>query len=363
MRFGLDADDNTNTTRRLLFLLESVPLLGERAHREAAARDPRRLPRGRAPRPPAAAVPAQRRRALLADDLRRLRGQGAAGVAQVGAAPREAADVAHDALRRRACCPSWPATTSSPTRSSRSSCRPWPSRRPTGVARAFLEHDAADAGGAHARRLRPLPGAHRRPRAARRASRRSTATPRRPTRSSRRRAGSAARSSRGCWRCSSSASRCGASCASTSSCRPGPSGARRPGNDDGRPRGAPVARHAAHPPVRAGGWAGERLLLELDEPPASSSSVLSFSPSSRSTPSRIALGASSTSALASLRPRPVAARTTLMTWIFLSPARGQDDVDRGPPPPPRRRRRRRRRRPARPRRRPSPRRRRSPRAP
>src|SRR4029078_1361264 len=31
-------------------------------------------------------------------------------------------------------------------------------------------------------------------------------------------------------------------------------------------------------------------------------------------------GASSTSALASLRPRPVAARTTLMTWIFLSPA-------------------------------------------
>src|SRR4030095_2020565 len=31
-------------------------------------------------------------------------------------------------------------------------------------------------------------------------------------------------------------------------------------------------------------------------------------------------GASSTSALASLRPRPVAARTTLITWIFLSPA-------------------------------------------
>src|ERR1700745_3772178 len=31
-------------------------------------------------------------------------------------------------------------------------------------------------------------------------------------------------------------------------------------------------------------------------------------------------GASSTSALASLRPSPVAARTTLMTWIFLSPA-------------------------------------------
>jgi hypothetical protein len=37
-------------------------------------------------------------------------------------------------------------------------------------------------------------------------------------------------------------------------------------------------------------------------------------------PSLTGLGASSTSALASLRPRPVAARTTLMTWIFLSPA-------------------------------------------
>ena len=62
-------------------------------------------------------------------------------------------------------------------------------------------------------------------------------------------------------------------------------------------------------------------------PPASSSSALSLSASSRSTPSLTGLGASSTSALASLRPRPVAARTTLMTWIFLSPAAGEDDVD------------------------------------
>src|SRR5215207_6372524 len=54
--------------------------------------------------------------------------------------------------------------------------------------------------------------------------------------------------------------------------------------------------------------------------PASSSSPFSFSPSSRSMPSLTGLGASSTSALASLRPRPVAARTTLITWIFLSPA-------------------------------------------
>ena len=37
-------------------------------------------------------------------------------------------------------------------------------------------------------------------------------------------------------------------------------------------------------------------------------------------PSLTGLGASSTSALASFRPRPVAARTTLITWIFLSPA-------------------------------------------
>jgi hypothetical protein len=34
-RFGLSADDNTNMTQRLLFLLESVPLLGPGAHREA----------------------------------------------------------------------------------------------------------------------------------------------------------------------------------------------------------------------------------------------------------------------------------------------------------------------------------------
>src|SRR3954471_12141604 len=36
-------------------------------------------------------------------------------------------------------------------------------------------------------------------------------------------------------------------------------------------------------------------------------------------PSLTGLGASSTSAFASLRPSPVAARTTLITWIFLSP--------------------------------------------
>src|SRR5205085_11382481 len=34
-RFGLADDDNANTTRRLLVLLESAPLLGARAHERA----------------------------------------------------------------------------------------------------------------------------------------------------------------------------------------------------------------------------------------------------------------------------------------------------------------------------------------
>src|SRR5436190_2772822 len=59
--------------------------------------------------------------------------------------------------------------------------------------------------------------------------------------------------------------------------------------------------------------------LSSTVPPASSSSCLSLSASSFSMPSLTGFGASSTSALASLRPRPVAARTTLMTWIFFSP--------------------------------------------
>src|SRR3954451_5671915 len=82
--------------------------------------------------------------------------------------------------------------------------------------------------------------------------------------------------------------------------------------------------------------------LSSTEPPASSSSPLSLSASSRSMPSLIGFGASSTSAFASFRPRPVAARTTLMTWIFLSPAAVRttstvvDSSSAGPPsaPPP-----------------------------
>src|SRR5438132_5336674 len=54
--------------------------------------------------------------------------------------------------------------------------------------------------------------------------------------------------------------------------------------------------------------------------PASSSWPLIVSASSFVTPSLTGLGALSTRSLASLRPRPVTARTTLITWIFLSPA-------------------------------------------
>jgi hypothetical protein len=50
--------------------------------------------------------------------------------------------------------------------------------------------------------------------------------------------------------------------------------------------------------------------------PASSSWALIESASSRATPSLTGFGAPSTRSLASLRPRPVIARTTLIAWIF-----------------------------------------------
>ena len=59
--------------------------------------------------------------------------------------------------------------------------------------------------------------------------------------------------------------------------------------------------------------------LILTVAPASSSSFLSFSASSLEMPVLISLGAASTRSLASLRPRAVAARTTLMTLILLAP--------------------------------------------
>src|SRR5579864_4950283 len=54
--------------------------------------------------------------------------------------------------------------------------------------------------------------------------------------------------------------------------------------------------------------------------PAFSSWALTFSASSLDTPSLTFFGAPSTRSLASLRPRPVSARTSLMTSIFFSPA-------------------------------------------
>src|SRR5215472_5901288 len=54
--------------------------------------------------------------------------------------------------------------------------------------------------------------------------------------------------------------------------------------------------------------------------PASSSCFLIFAASSLLTPSFTVLGAPSTRSLASLRPRLVIARTSLMTLIFFSPA-------------------------------------------
>src|SRR6476646_2881983 len=63
-----------------------------------------------------------------------------------------------------------------------------------------------------------------------------------------------------------------------------------------------------------------RSYLTSTEAPASSSCALIVSASSRLTPSLTAFGAPSTRSLASFRPRPVIARTTLITWIFWPPA-------------------------------------------
>src|SRR3569833_2786787 len=60
--------------------------------------------------------------------------------------------------------------------------------------------------------------------------------------------------------------------------------------------------------------------LSSTEAPASSSWALIESASSWATPSLTGFGAESTRSLASLRPSPVTARTTLITWIFWPPA-------------------------------------------
>src|SRR5215475_10592149 len=56
--------------------------------------------------------------------------------------------------------------------------------------------------------------------------------------------------------------------------------------------------------------------------PAFSSWALNFSASALFTPYFTGFGAPSTRSLASFKPRPVIARTSLMTSIFLSPADG-----------------------------------------
>src|SRR4029450_1880433 len=53
--------------------------------------------------------------------------------------------------------------------------------------------------------------------------------------------------------------------------------------------------------------------------PCSSRAALILSASSLATPSLTGLGAASTRSLASLRPRPVSSRTTLMTGVLLGP--------------------------------------------
>ena len=163
VRFGLDADDNTNTTRRLLFLLESVPLLGERAHREAQRAILAAYLEGeRRDRRPAA-VPAQRRRALLAHDLRRLRGQGARRASRKWALRHAKLRTSRTMLFAGGLLPVLachhlvadevePFLLAGPGRAADRPGRP----RLPGARRGRRRRP-------HARRLRPLPGPHRRP--------------------------------------------------------------------------------------------------------------------------------------------------------------------------------------------------------
>src|SRR5207253_6978141 len=61
------------------------------------------------------------------------------------------------------------------------------------------------------------------------------------------------------------------------------------------------------------------LYLTLTVAPAPSRAALALSAASLLTFSRTGFGAPSTRSLASLRPSDVSPRTSLMTWIFLSP--------------------------------------------
>src|SRR5258707_75055 len=66
--------------------------------------------------------------------------------------------------------------------------------------------------------------------------------------------------------------------------------------------------------------AGGGNYLTVTPAPTSLRAAAAFSAVSLLTFSRRVLGAPSTTSLASLRPSEVSSRTTLMTWIFFSPA-------------------------------------------
>ena len=61
--------------------------------------------------------------------------------------------------------------------------------------------------------------------------------------------------------------------------------------------------------------------------PAASSFFLNSSASFLATPPFISFGAASTKSLASFKPKPVIARTSLITFIFLSPADAKKTVN------------------------------------
>src|SRR5215469_7776220 len=97
-----------------------------------------------------------------------------------------------------------------------------------------------------------------------------------------------------------------------------PQGTRPTAKDaDGRRQGCSLAA-----PSRVGGAssAPQGYYLTVTLAPAPSRAVLAFSAASLLTFSRTVFGAPSTRSLASFRPRLVSERTSLMTWIFLSPA-------------------------------------------
>src|SRR5690606_17760511 len=109
-----------------------------------------------------------------------------------------------------------------------------------------------------------------------------------------------------------------------------------------RSRGGHTGRRVARRPASftSSSNRSKRAYLSSTFAPAFSSWALSLSASSLATPSLTGFGAPSTRSLASLRPRPVIARTSLMTSIFLSPALARTTVNSvfssaaAPPPAP-----------------------------